>query len=314
MSIASPPKNLEPQFALSYQQLIKSHSINEFATILLQKSDNKECEQSEQLDPIKPIFDTNSNNHHKLLKLSMKVSNFKYQCNSIFAQNILRFHLRKTQVINAISKMPRTHTAKPTLTKVRVNFSDNSLSNTAAATNTSSNTDTTPSISAKDTMEDLRLTETINRVFNKKLLVILTGSDAILNEVWDCVIWNDEDRLKEISPYICSYWRNMSVKHGCLCLHERIAILKAIKDAVLEDIHSRHPNNFAILFLAQNFWWRYIHQDILAKARECKACTEFCKNLKPVIPHSKWSPLPKCIYSNDEIKIEIGGAIINKKA
>ena len=97
-----------------------------------------------------------------------------------------------------------------------------------------------------------------------------------------------------------------------MCLDERIAIPKAIKDAVLEDIRSTHPGNFAMLSLAQNIWWPYIHRDILAKASECKACTDFGKNLKSVISHRKWAPLPKCSEPNDEIQIDFVGPILNE--
>ena len=68
-----------------------------------------------------------------------------------------------------------------------------------------------------------------------------------------------------------------------------------------------------MLSVAQNVWWPYIHRDILAKARECNACTEIGKNLKSVIPHCKWSFLPKCIEPKDEIQIDFGGPIINEK-
>ena len=79
--------------------------------------------------------------------------------------------------------------------------------------------------------DDILFTETLNKVFSKKFLAILTGKDAMLKEVRDCVIRNDPDRLQETSPYLFSYWRDLSVKHGCVCLDERIAIPKAIKDA-----------------------------------------------------------------------------------
>ena len=81
----------------------------------------------------------------------------------------------------------------------------------------------------------------------------------------------------------------------------------------VKNIHSTHPGSFAMLCLAQNIWWPYIHRDILANSSEFKACTEVRKNLKPLIPHSKWSPLPKCIEPNDEIQIYFGGPIINEK-
>ena len=69
-----------------------------------------------------------------------------------------------------------------------------------------------------------------------------------------------------------------------------------------------------MLSLAQNIWWPYIPRDILAQASECEACMDNVKNLKPVIPHSKWwSALPNCIEPNDELQIDFGGLIIEKK-
>ena len=121
------------------------------------------------------------------------------------------------------------------------------------------------------------------------------------------------DRLKEFSPYIYSYWRDLSVKHGCLCIDKRIAIPKAIKDAVLEDINSTHSGSFSMFSLAQNIWWPCIRQDILAEASECKSCTQIGENLKAVIPHNKRSSLPKCIEPNDQIQINFGGPITNEK-
>ena len=40
---------------------------------------------------------------------------------------------------------------------------------------------------------------------------------------------------------------------------------------------------------------------------------EIGKNLKSVISHRKWAPLPKCIAPNDEIQIDFGGPILNDK-
>ena len=149
--------------------------------------------------------------------------------------------------------MPKTKAkrSKSTPTKARVTFSDTTP--LTPTTNTSLNIET-PSGSLIDAAEDICFTETLNKIFSKKILAIFAGRDAILKEVRDCVIRDDPERLREISPYIFSYWRDLSVKHGCVCLDERIAIPKAIKDAVLEDIHSTHPGSFAMLSLAQSIW------------------------------------------------------------
>ena len=81
-----PSQNLKPQFTLNILPLHKIHFINKFATNALQKSDNKECEQPEQLDPIKPIFDSNSSNQHKFFKFSAKLQIHEYEYNQ--PQNI----------------------------------------------------------------------------------------------------------------------------------------------------------------------------------------------------------------------------------
>ena len=60
------------KFALNNLPLHKSNSNHTFAANTLQKSDSKECEQSEQLSPISTIFDTKSNNHHRFSKLGAK--------------------------------------------------------------------------------------------------------------------------------------------------------------------------------------------------------------------------------------------------
>ena len=199
----------------------------------MQISDNKECEHSEQINPIKPINGIKSNNPLKYRKLSAKTHNPKYNYklqknHSLFAQNRFTFHstlknpiklLNANNSVNLLNKMPKTKAtvSKSSPTKARVTFSDSTPS--TPATNTSSNTET-PSGSLIDAAEDISLTETLNKIFSKKLLAILFGKDSILKEVRDCVLRDDPDRLREISPYIFSYWRDLSVKHGCVCLDE----------------------------------------------------------------------------------------------
>ena len=56
-----------------------------------------------------------------------------------------------------------------------------------------------------------------------------------------------------------------------------------------------------------------MHREILNKAAQCKPCTDIGKNLKPVIPASKWKPLLPCTEPNEEIQIDFGGPITNEK-
>ena len=208
-----PLKIRRSQFAPKNHTTNNSHCINKFAAKAVQMSDNKECEHSEQINPIKPINGIKSNNPRKHRKLSAKIQIPKYKYNlqknySLFDPN--RFKIRSTlnnpikslnanNSVNLLNKMPKTKAtrSKSTPKKARVTFSDTTPS--APAKTTSFNTET-PSGSLIDAAEDICFTETLNKIFSKKLLAILTGKDAILEELRDCVIRDDPDRLQEISP------------------------------------------------------------------------------------------------------------------
>ena len=57
----------------------------------------------------------------------------------------------------------------------------------------------------------------------------------------------------------------------------------------------------------------HICREILAKASDCVPCTDIGKNLKPIIPKSKWYPHKACQEPNEEIQIDFGGPITNGK-
>ena len=141
--------------------------------------------------------------------LGEKVQNSNYKYNqqkntSLFSQNQLRIHQSENHFINAISDLPRTKATKSTPTKARSPSQTTHTPIRHQQQTTRRMPRQTPSANALDTAEDLRLTDTINEIFSKKLLTILNRRDAILKEVWDFVIRNDEERLKKISPYIYS--------------------------------------------------------------------------------------------------------------
>ena len=124
---------------------------------------------------------------------------------------------------------------------------------------------------------------------------------------------DDEARCKEVSPYIHSFWKDLHIKSGCLCVDERVAIPNLIKDAVLESIHMTHPGSWGMISLSQFAWWPYMHREILAKTSDCVPCTEIGKNIKAIIPKSKWHPHKFCREPNEEIQIEFGGPILKEK-
>ena len=56
-----------------------------------------------------------------------------------------------------------------------------------------------------------------------------------------------------------------------------------------------------------------MHREILEKAAQCKPCTDIGKNLKPIVPASKWKPLFNCSEPDERIQIEFGGPITNEE-
>ena len=81
----------------------------------------------------------------------------------------------------------------------------------------------------------------ISKIFNKSLIGSLTSKDAVLKEVRDCILTANESRLKALNTYIHSYWRDLHVRFGCVCIDEKVAIPNVLREAMIDDIHSSHP-------------------------------------------------------------------------
>ena len=110
-----------------------------------------------------------------------------------------------------------------------------------------------------------------------------------------------------------SYWRDLHIRSGCVCIDEWVAIPHSVQDAVLESLHLTHPCSWGMMTLGQYAFWPYMHREILNKVAQCKPCTDIGKNPKPVVPASKWKPLQTCKEPNEEIQIDFGGPVTNEK-
>ena len=192
-------------------------------------------------------------------------------------------------------------------THSRVTFQSTPNSGTTRSSN-----DGHPSPSVELSKEEV-FENNLTQLFTKGFLAVQTSKDAILKEVRDCILQDDPQRCKEVNPYLFSYWRDLHVRSGCICVDERVAIPHAIQDAVLESLHLTHPGSWGMITLGQYAFWPYMHREILNKAATCKPCTDIGKNLKSVIPASKWKPLLPCTEPNEEIQIDFGGPITNEK-
>ena len=64
--------------------------------------------------------------------------------------------------------------------------------------------------------------------FSRRLMASLTSKDANLKDVRNCVMTDNEDRCRQISPYIHSFWKDLRVKNCCVCIDDRITVPKYI--------------------------------------------------------------------------------------
>ena len=105
-----------------------------------------------------------------------------------------------------------------TLSKVR--FADEAGLSTALsvpATPSTPNTDTTtvtsPSI---DDLYTDAFNFVLSKIFSSTLMASLRSKDAILKEIRDCVLTENQDSCQKISPDIHSFWKDLQFKNGCM--------------------------------------------------------------------------------------------------
>ena len=106
----------------------------------------------------------------------------------------------------------------------------------------------------------------VSMILNKSLIASLTSKDAVLKEVRDCILRNNESRLKALKPYIHSFWRDLHVRSGCVCIDEKVAIPNVLREAMTDDIHSSHPGTLGMICMATHCWWPYMHRELIVKA------------------------------------------------
>ena len=76
----------------------------------------------------------------------------------------------------------------------------------------------------------------VSKFFNKSLIASLTSKDAVLKDVRDCILTNNESRLKALNPYIHFYWRDLHERSGCVCVDEKVALPNVLREAMIDDI------------------------------------------------------------------------------
>ena len=163
-----------------------------------------------------------------------------------------------------------------------------------------------------DSPQVLSFANVVGKVCIKNLISSLTNKGAVLKEVPHCIIRSDEKKLKQLKRCLRSYWRDLHVSSGCVCMDEG-AITNALKQALKEDDQTCHPCSWVMLCMTQHCWWPNMNRDLIFRAIECEPCAEIDKNLRSVISAIQFQPHKPCIVPNQEIQIDFAGPNNNEK-
>ena len=272
-----------------------------------------------QIPPIKTHSTTISKSHHPIIKsvLFAPCHSTIQSCISSSKNSNLTQSSSETKYINKITNsMP----SKKRITRVRFNTGGNVTRPASLRSNSPSNSraanqqiqpknnsreanptiNTTPTSSTHSSNASTLLTPSphvptfehiVSKIFNKSLIASLKSKDTVLKDVRDCILITNESRLKALNPYIHSFWRDLHVRSGCVCLDEKVAIPKVLREALIDDIHSSPPGTWGMICMATHCWWPYLHRELIVKAIECKPCTVIDEDTvmpEEILPDDKW--------------------------
>ena len=73
-----------------------------------------------------------------------------------------------------------------------------------------------------------------NKIFSKSQIASLSSKDAVLKEVRDCILTNNESQLKALNLDIHSYWRNLHIRCGCICIDKKVDTTNIPQEALID--------------------------------------------------------------------------------
>ena len=173
-----------------------------------------------------------------------------------------------------ISAMNGKSTSKTTTrTSTFVSFTNDTMQNTPRYSPSTSNISTP----LTDSPTFCHSIKGVKKVFNKNLMASLTSKNAVFKEVRDCIIRSEEERLKQLNPYLHSYYRDLHISNDSVFMDEKVFIPNALKKTLIEDLHASHRGSCGMLCMAQHCWWPFMNGDLLARSIECKPFTTINK-------------------------------------
>ena len=82
------------------------------------------------------------------------------------------------------------------------------------------------------TSRKIEILRVLENIFHKNVPAGMKSKDAVSKEIRNFVVVADEERCERLLKCVHSYWKNLNVKNGFLCVDDKVAIPKAMKDAM----------------------------------------------------------------------------------
>ena len=119
----------------------------------------------------------------------------------------------------------------------------------------------------------------------------------------------DYEGFARIDPYIRIFWDLAAVVDGCIIIDNRNPIPNCLQRAVSSRLHRSHPGHEAMVDTAQYLWWPRNHRDFVNLCKNCRECTKFCKNLKPMSQFKIYKSLLLLNAPNEELQLDYTGRV-----
>ena len=122
-----------------------------------------------------------------------------------------------------------------------------------------------------------------------------------------------QDRWDEIhkayGSYISSLKDRLQITDDCILLDNRVVIPQQMRKFLLDAIHDTHPGFQTMKMLTQDVWSPNIHHNIGCISKNCTACSNVGKNLKPLIPNKEVGLTKTPTEPNEIIQMDFAGPL-----
>ena len=150
-------------------------------------------------------------------------------------------------------------------------------------------------------------------LFDADLLAELTEEDRFLGPMKRAINSKNVSSFNKLGAYMAQFWPKAAVVNNCVIIDNKLAIPEVLRPAFLARIHRSHPGQEAMMSASEYIWWPFLNRQIVDTCENCRKCTLYGKNLKPVKTFHTAQSLPQLTGPNQELQLDFAGPIVDDK-